>query len=381
MLAIDRAISKRRIQQLACLDKLPAAVLPATVVPPHEVHPLRGELSGMAFTVEDTMDVQGVPTRGGMSLAKLFDEPAEVSDAWVEALKGANCQFAGKVKSPPFGHGLAGCFDEVYSDSSSAAPIHIGIDTYGWGRCMGALHGHWVFRAGVGRFIGGLPIVPSLDSPAVIASNWELLRQVLPIVLGHRESASTWKDPLAAEADTLVRKRLLLVEYAGHVTSPACRQSIRSRFPHFDCQSPIQTLASGRRILQKTSGAFVTLAEREAHYIHRYWLSEYESSYPPQLLRRLQRGARLSAVSVAAARDVQRQVRRLLLNWLDDWDVVALPLIFKKDNLLVTSDFAEGSILSQLAPIQLSGLPAFSIPLGTEQDHVMALQLIIRADC
>ncbi len=381
MLAIDKVISKQRLKQLACRDELPAPAITAPVAPLNEARPLRGELSGTTFSVEDTMDVQGVPTRGGMSVEKLFDEPAEVSDAWVEALNAVNCKFVGKVKPPPFGHGLNGGFDAVENDAPSVAPIHIGIDTYGRVRCLGAQRGHYVFRSGVGRFLGGLPIVPSMDAPSVMASDWELLLQVLPIVFGHRGAALMWKDPFAAEADDSERKRLLLVEYPGHVLPRGCSQAIRSRFSHFDWQSPTQMLASGRRILQKSADAFVTLAEREAHFIHRHWLTEYESSYPPQLLKCLQRGGRLSAANVASARDVQRQVRRLLLGWLDDWDVIALPLIFQRDKLLVAGDFADRSILSQLAPIQLSGLPAFSIPLATEQDQVIAIQLIIRANC
>jgi Asp-tRNA(Asn)/Glu-tRNA(Gln) amidotransferase A subunit family amidase len=379
LLAADRTISKRRLQQLAGRNEFPVNAAASTDVARLDSRPLTGELAGKAFSVEDTIDVQGVPTRAGMPLENLFDEPAEVSDAWVEALKASSCHFAGKVKPPPFGHGLNGGFDSVDKDASSVAPIHIGVDTYGWVRCLGALRGHCVFRAGVGRFIGGLPIVPSMDAPAVIASDWELLRQILPIVFGHRECISALEDPLAANADASTRKRMLLLDYSGYSLPHSCQRAMRSSLPHFDWLSPVQTPARGRGILQASAEAFSTLAKREAHFIHRHWLAEYGASYPPELSLYLQQGGRLSAANITVARDVQRQLRGLLLSLLDEWEVVALPLILAKDNLMEAGGFANKHLLSQLAPIQLSGLPAFSIPLLETEGQCVALQLLTRS--
>jgi Asp-tRNA(Asn)/Glu-tRNA(Gln) amidotransferase A subunit family amidase len=377
LLASDRAVSKQRLQQLAAKDGPSSPKTVTAINPGPTERGSGGPLAGMSFSVEDTMDVRGVPTRCGVSFEGLFEDPAEVSDAWVEALSGAGCCFSGKLKSPPFGHGLLREEDDSAVEEPVTAPICVGMDTYGRFRCDGVKRGHFVFRAAGGRFAGGLPIAPSMDAPAVSAASLEDLKRVLA-VLGFTDAAAG-SYPVHAESHAHERKRVLLVEYPDNPLPVGIKQSIVSCYAHWDWQSPIATLAPGARVLQKSTEAFATLVAREAHFIHYHWLEEYGSAYPQELLNVLQRGRKLSPQRVASARDVQRKVRQLLLQWLGQWDCVALPLSLPMQGKM--ADSPAGNVVSaQLAPIQLAGLPAFTIPLAVAGDTAIALQLLLRPD-
>lgn len=378
LLAADGAVCRQRLRDLArgvfSRDQsAPEAELIAETKATNT-----DALAGQGFSVEDTIDVQGVPTLGGVSFADLFEEPADTSDAWVLALQSAGCRFESKVRPPLLGHGSILSTTEGEANKDPLAGVHIGMDTYGRVRFESAKAGRYVYRSAVGRTISGLPVAPGLDALAVSVEQQATFIAVVERLLGIVPEDGQGEVSADGQPEGSMPLRVLLVDYPNHPLPALAKQTIYSRTKSICWESSIATVASGLRLFGKCYAAFDLLVSREAGFIHRYWMQEYAAQYPQALRERLQRAVNVSPQKLTDARALQQQVRSQLLEWLGEWYCVAIPLVIPAGPLDATTVHR---INRQLAPIQLSGLPAFSIPVQSEPDYHIALQLLVRPDC
>jgi aspartyl-tRNA(Asn)/glutamyl-tRNA(Gln) amidotransferase subunit A len=199
------------------------------------------------------------------------------------------------------------------------------------------------------------------DSYCVEAPVWDYQAQL-------EDGISGWRIALGVgeyveQADAEVRRA---VERAAGIFSTAGAevQAVECSFLHR------AALANG----------LVTQADAAA--VHRQRLNEHPDWFGDDVRHRLEAGRDLSAADYILARHTQADIKRRLASFFETFDVLLLPTTPNTAPLIEGDDsVAQARRLTRFtAPFNLAGLPAVSIPCGTDGRGLpVGLQMIAGA--
>lgn len=294
-----------------------SALLPASAQTQAAAARPERPLAGLAVSVKDLFDMQGLPTRA--SARALADAPAAAQDSSAVArLRRAGAAFIGKTHMTEFAysgvgtnphHGTPAAWDarsgalpgaaRVPGGSSSgcavsvatgAAFVGLGSDTGGSIRIPAALNGLVGFKS-TARLVpvdGTIPLAPSLDTACAMTRSVRDALRVHEILAARRVTRSS--APLAAWR--LAVPQTLLLDALEPAVARAFARSLallRAAGARIDdiALPELDTLA--------TLNAGGGLSAAESYAWHRPLLAQRAALYDPRVRQRIERGAALSA--------------------------------------------------------------------------------------
>jgi aspartyl-tRNA(Asn)/glutamyl-tRNA(Gln) amidotransferase subunit A len=125
------------------------------------------------------------------------------------------------------------------------------------------------------------------------------------------------------------------------------------------------------------AGVLIRLAEGAA--VHHHDLVERKSEIGRDVVDRLERGLRVSVTEYALARRTQARKVRLRAQFFEEFDLLVTPTLpIEPPSILGTdSAHAVGELTKFTSPLNLTGLPAISIPCGFSRNGLpIGLQLV-----
>jgi amidase len=332
-----------------------------------------GARPGPRLAVKDCIDVAGLRSSVGCQVVSEMSEPAESDAAVVASARAAGARIAGKTALTELCWSANGVNHwqgtpvnprdprRVPGGSSSGSAVAVatgeadvayGTDTGGSVRVPACCCGVVGLKTAWGRIPlkGVYPLAPSLDTVGPLGPDVAAVETGMRLLEpGFR--AGPWRGPLAAaridpgvEVDPAVDAavdRALAAAGVG-LTRVAGAGSVGFDFAEAVYAAGVIIDAEGFR-----SNAY---------------LMPYIADLSPHVRRNLERGARLSPSVVTGARDVKDTVRAALTGLLADYPVLVTPVMAGQPPLLGERGYPM-TMLS--APVNLSGLPALSLPVGT----------------
>lgn len=353
---------------------------------------LRGPLHGIPIALKDLYDTAGVRTTAAS--AQYADRvPAEDATV-VRRLREAGAVIVGKLNMDQFAYSFtsetshfgptenpwkAG-YSPGGSSGGSAAAVAAGLcygalgsDTGGSIRLPAALCGIVGFKPTYGALPadGVIPLAWSLDHVGPMCRSVEDVRLILAAMgmrLGqpaHPVKSLRIGIPRAVYFDQLEAETAAAVEEAIRVLG---RLSAGAR----EVQLPPLRLSPGLASLPDAYGTIITA---EAYTFHEAMLAAHPERYHPATRETIELGKAVSAPAYIRARREMEELRRSSGSLFAGVDLLALPTA-------PGPAFPLGSrpglyYLRNLAPWNLYGLPAISIPCGFTRDGLpVGLQLV-----
>lgn len=352
----------------------------------------RGPLHGVPIGLKDLYDTAGVRTTAA-SAQYAERVPAEDA-AVVRRLREAGAVIVGKLNMDEFAYSFtsetshfgptenpwkAGYSPGGSSGGSGAAVAAglcygaLGSDTGGSIRLPAALCGIVGFKPTYGALptSGVVPLAWSLDHVGPMCRTVEDVRLMLagmglPLRAPVRPVKSlrigipraVYFDQLEAETAAAVEEA---IEVLGRLTAGAR-----------DVQLPPLRLSQGLASLPDTYGTIITA---EAYTFHEAMLAAHPERYHPLTRQTIELGKAVSAPAYIRARREMEELRRASNGLFTDADLLAMPAA-------PAPAFPLGSrpglyYLRNLAPWNLYGLPAVSVPCGFTRDGLpIGLQLV-----
>ncbi|MCL2581896.1 MAG: amidase family protein [Streptosporangiales bacterium] len=341
-----------------------------------------GDGSGPRLAVKDCIDVAGLPTGAGCPAVTEMAEPAENDAAVIVSARAAGARIAGKTALTELCWSANGVNHwqgtpvnprdprRVPGGSSSGsavavatgeADIGFGTDTGGSVRIPACCCGTAGLKTAFGRVPvkGVYPLAPSLDTVGPLGAD------LAGVEAGMRLLEPSFRVP-AWEASLPVGR----LRPAGAEADPAVDAAVDAALA-----------ASGVPVTSVTGPDF-----REALYAagviidaegfrSNASLMPYLDQLSPHIKRNMERGARLRAGDVAAARTVKDEMTAALRALLADYPVLVLPVLAAEPPLLGERGFPM-TILT--TPFNLAGLPALSLPVPG--DVIASVQVVAESE-
>ncbi|WP_299908577.1 amidase [uncultured Paracoccus sp.] len=352
-----------------------------------------GSLMGIPFAVKDLVEVAGQPLTCG---SRIFADRVATTDAAViSALRRAGAIPLGMVATYEFA--LTGpTFDSAYpparnpwnvehitggSSSGSAAAvagglvrIALGTDTGGSVRSPAAYCGVVGLKPtyGLVPMEGVFPLSPGLDHLGPLAASVA----DAALMLEAMAAGSAGLDGLAQGV------RGLRIGYARDwfADDPAAAPALVAAMDEAVSVlsmlgAKIQLIAMPDYALAEAAGAVILHAE--ALHLHRKMLAHQLDGYGRQARQSLAAGAGLSKADIARARKVGVSIRGVIDAILSDCDVIVTPTTlaaappvaaFQREETVWTA--------MRTLPLNLTGHPALSLPIGFEGGLPLGMQII-----
>jgi amidase len=341
---------------------------------------------GPRLAVKDAIDIEGVPTTAGCQAVADRAEPAEADAPVVAAARAAGARIVGKTNLTELCLGTDGLNvwsgtpvnplypDRVPGGSSSGsavavaageADVALGTDTGGSVRIPAACCGIAGLKTTHGRvpLDGVYPLAPSLDTVGPLG------RDVAAVTLGMSLIEPGFTPAPYDQAMTVGRLRVPGVD---PVIDAAVDAALRLAFTVVDERSEHWTDA--------LIAAGVIVAVESHRQNHALLDGTGQVTEPKAQIVRA--GANVTAEQLTWTRSVQTALRTELGVLLDRHGVLALPVLTTLPPLLDSAPApGSGDLLSGTLPltfpVNLSGLPAFALPVPLPGSHLpTAVQLI-----
>jgi aspartyl-tRNA(Asn)/glutamyl-tRNA(Gln) amidotransferase subunit A len=374
----------------------------------------RGRLHGIPVGVKDIFRTRGLRTTAGSRTMAGYvpDEDSAV----VELLRRAGAIVVGKTNTPEFAYSPCDQYHPEFgptrnpwdldrfpgasSGGSAAAvaarmvPIAIGSDTGGSVRTPAAFCGVTGFKPtfGLVSMWGAVPLSPTMDHVGFLGQTARDCAALLAATAKHDA-----RDPASVPAS---RRRVASVPRASRLDG--LRIGLLEGFFSEELQpgvahvfeETVATLAGLgvhlerlplHGLLDSVNDAVAILAV-EASYTHASDLAHHSAELVPDVRSKLERGNLVSGVEYVRARAARRRVRALLAEMLDRVDVMVSPTcdstaprMDDDGRVLDPPPYLAAGRPSARIPFNLAGLPAISIPCGTDELGLpVGLQIIGR---
>jgi amidase/aspartyl-tRNA(Asn)/glutamyl-tRNA(Gln) amidotransferase subunit A len=305
-------------------------------------------LGGLAVSVKDLFDVQGVPTTAGSKV--LAHAAPAIRDCTVVArLRAAGAALIGHTNLTEFAYSRIGINPHfgtphnpatavldpatpripggstsggAVSVAAGAAWAALGSDTGGSIRIPAAFCGLVGYKntQALTPLDGTIPLAPSLDTTCAIT------RSVRDAVLMH--------EVLAGRRVTLVNRRLSALRFA--LPQQLFLDNLDATVTRAFERSVAQLRAAGATVVETAIDGLQTLeipqrlagiVAAEAWSWHREKLSTQAASYDPRIAERIRGGAQLTAADVRALHVLRSDWRARVARSLDGFDAVIAPTV------------------------------------------------------
>lgn len=352
----------------------------------------RGPLHGIPVAVKDNMDVAGTSTTAG---SRQTPRPAAQRDADVVArLRQAGAIVVGKTNLLEFAYGAVhpdrGQCNNPWnvhrtsggSSSGSAAavaaglvPLALGTDTGGSIRIPASYCGIVGLKPTYGRVscAGVFPLSWSLDHVGPMARTVADVSLALAVLDG--------REPRSVQAPDRIELRGLRIGICPEHDGPDLLPEVRMALEH-----AVRTLTDAGAVLTEVSvpafadcdSALLSLIAPEASLVHEEGMRARPGDFAPTTRDQLEAGARIAAVDYLRTQRWRSTLRGQFAAAFERCDVIASPTVAwgapREDPPMGDS---QGAVEARrTAPYNLAGLPAVTIPCGTDRDGLpLGLQL------
>jgi aspartyl-tRNA(Asn)/glutamyl-tRNA(Gln) amidotransferase subunit A len=366
-----------------------------------------GPLHGIPVALKDNCEVPGVRMTAGSKFLK--DHVATGESEVAARLRQAGAILLGKLhmhewaigattRNPHFGPchnpwdpnripggSSGGSGAAVMADMALAT---IGTDTGGSVRIPAALNGISGIRPTVGRVSirGIIPVSWTFDTVGPMARRAEDIAHLLQVVAGYDPQEPTSVDvPVAnyfAELCTGV-KGLRVGLLAGHFQTeptPTVVTAVRQAANVYEilgAQVEELELPGAEVAIDRMS----ELILGDAAAYHQARLAERPEDFGQDVRTRLNRGAAITGVQYALARQAQRLWQRQIEEVFNHYDLLLAPMCGGAAPLIEESDGVETTrLLTRFSyPFNLAQIPVLSIPCGFTEEHMpIGLQVAAR---
>lgn len=323
---------------------------------------------GPRLAVKDCIDVAGLRTSVGCQVVAQMTEPAENDAAVVASARAAGARIAGKTALTELCWSANGVNTwlgtpvnpldprRVPGGSSSGSAVAVatgeadvayGTDSGGSVRIPACCCGVAGLKTSWGRvpLKGVYPLAPSLDTVGPLGADLAAVETGMRL-LEPGFGVRAWNQSLTAARIDAGIEVDAAVDAAVNAALSSAAVSV-TRVPSIDFAQALY--AAG------------VIIDAEGFRSNAY-LMPYIEDLSPHIRRNLERGARLSPAEVAAARRVKDTVRSGFEALLADYPVLVTPVMTGQPPLLGERGFAMTMLT---APVNLSGLPALSLPVGS----------------
>jgi aspartyl-tRNA(Asn)/glutamyl-tRNA(Gln) amidotransferase subunit A len=264
----------------------------------------------------------------------------------------------------------------------------IGTDTGGSVRIPAALNGVCGIRPTVGRVSnrGVIPFSWTFDTIGPMARRAEDIAQVLQVVAGYDPADPTSTDMSVPDYLAELRrgvKDLRVGMLAGHFrTEPdpevtEAMQQAANAYAELGAHLEEVELPGAEAAIERMSELILT----EAAAFHQTRREEHPEDFGQDVMTRLQRGAAVTGVQYALAREAQRRWQRQLEQVFARYDLLLAPTCGIPAPLIEESEGVETTrLLTRFTyPLNLALVPVLSIPCGfTAGGLPISLQLAAR---
>ena len=352
-------------------------------------HCMDAPLAGLPYTVQDLIDVPGLPTGCGAPFKEPFEGVTETSSELFQVLESMGaCLFAKTVpaefgvdmrgRNPSYGNcphpesdefvlgGGAG--STVRAVTEGLVPLGFGLDTSGGLRIPCAFQGGFGFRMGHNAYThdGLFPVMPSVESIGWVADSISTLQATFQAFYPQTHSLSQ-EEP----------KGFLIDDPCCHITTDV-KSSFLLLARELDIREDPQQHTRLNQAFQYAGNALQLLQSRELYTIHQYWIDEYRDRYDANLLRRIYRGMECSSAEVEQSGQVQERIRQAFTRFFAHYDYLLMPI--SSVSTPRQSDWnvdLESDLMQLIAPVSLSALPCLILPFVCEDGLQSAAQLIV----
>jgi aspartyl-tRNA(Asn)/glutamyl-tRNA(Gln) amidotransferase subunit A len=366
-----------------------------------------GSLPGVPVALKDNCDVAGVRMTAGTKF--LRDNVATVDSGVAARLRQAGAVILGKLnmhewaigattRNPFFGPcrnpwdpqripggSSGGSGAALAADMTLAA---IGTDTGGSVRIPAALNGISGIRPTVGRVSnrGVVPVSWTFDTVGPMARRVEDVAPLLQVVAGYDPEDPSSIDMPVPDYLSEIRKDvkgLRIGVLRGHFHTepePAVTKAVQQAarvYERLGAHVEELELPGAEAAIERMSELILT----EAAAFHQARREERPEDFGQDVMTRLQRGAAVTGVQYALAREAQRRWQRQIEQVFAQYDLLLAPTCGISAPVIEESEGVETTrLLTRFTyPLNLALVPVLSIPCGfTEEGLPIGLQVAAR---
>ena len=365
-------------------------------------------LDGIPVGVKDLFDTANLRTTAG---SRFYADNVPTTDAAVVAkLKQAGAFVIGKTNTHEIALGVTSVnphfgpcrnpwdTDRISGGSSGGSAVAVatgmalaavGTDTGGSIRIPASLCGVVGLKPTYGRVSlrGVLPLSWNLDHAGPLTRNVEDAALLLEVMAGFDPEDPYSVDAPAAEFQTPLQDGIRgwrVALGAGEYVERA-DDEVRGAVEHAAdvlAAAGAEVEAVECSFLHQAALANGVVTQADAAAFHRQRLNEHPDWFGEDVRRRLEAGRDLPAADYILARHTQAGIKRRLADFFETFEILLLPTTPNTAPVIEGDDtVAEARRLTRFtAPFNLAGLPAVSIPCGTDSRGLpIGLQMIAGA--
>jgi len=359
----------------------------------------RGALHGVPIALKDIIDTTGVRTTAASAV---FKDRVPTDDAEVvRRLRAAGAVFLGKLNLHEFAYGgtsISSYFGAVHnpwrpdciaggSSGGSGAAVAAGLcfgalgtDTGGSIRLPAAHCGIVGLKPTYGRVStrGVLPLAWSLDHVGPMTRTVADAAAMLQAIAGYDRSEPASIDRPVPDYGKALKQRVRAVRLGVPPDYVAALDpEIQSAFDA--ALDVLKALTAGAQNVTFSANADdrTTIRAAEAFAYHAARVSSTPDLYQPEVLARIRSGADVSAIAYIEARRRMERLRREGNVAFETIDVLVTPTVPVLPTPIVATSADDGPRIRNVAPFNLAGFPAISVPCGFSRSGLpIGLQLV-----